>query len=144
MRLKAREKATRFVSRVNRIIKCQECGGYSIEWHKNGHESQPNSRVSSLRAQGCSIERIKKEMRLSIPLCRSCHMKIDGRTNKLLHNRPFQKGKEYIPKRHCIICDKLYKPLRKKMCYCCYEKHRLCGRNFQHEYTDNCCIKRDR
>lgn len=61
----------------------------------------------------------------------------------IIKKRRSKKERKYIPSLPCLICKKLYKPLRRKMCYGCYEKHRVGGRNFQHEYFDNCCIRKD-
>lgn len=123
--------ASNFVSSLNTVTKCVKCGDQPIEWHREEHEKYPNSRVSSLRTQGASIDRIKKEIKLCTPLCRRCHMKEDGRLVRLKANQPYQKGKVYVGKQKCKNCPKKQKPLRKGMCYTCYEKQRAGGRSFK-------------
>lgn len=138
-REKSRVIATRFVNAVNAETYCAGCGAQPIEWHAEHHHEKPNSRVSSLRSQGCSIDRIKYEMSICEPLCRSCHMKIDGRLDSLLANVPQKRGKTYVDQLPCEICENLCKPRRKGLCYTCYERHRLGGRSFNHQRSDGCC-----
>lgn len=138
-RLRARKIATRFVKSINKFTKCQFCGKQPIEWHRKEHVEHSNWRVSSLRTQGCSIQRIKAEMALCAPLCRSCHMKEDGRGAILHASQPYQKGCVYVTVLPCSICKKLHKPLRKGLCYNCYERHRVGGRQFKHILCCGCC-----
>ncbi len=112
----ARIIATKFVSEVNAGTNCTKCGKKPIEWHREYHEEHPNSRVSSLRAQGCSVQRIKNEMALCEPLCRSCHMMDDGRLQILKETQPYQKGQTYVDYQPCKECGKLTKPLRRGFC----------------------------
>lgn len=118
-RIKARRIATEFVSAVNAITHCANCGKQPIEWHRKEHEEHPNWRISSLRVQGNTIARIKREMELCVPYCRSCHMEMDGRKKELQISKPNQKGISH-PLKPCYECGKLYKPLRKGMCSGCY------------------------
>lgn len=115
--------ATEFVNEINGRTKCKRCGDQPIEWHRELHELNPNSRVSSLRIQGASISRIQKEIELCEPFCRRCHMEIDGRMKKLKDNQPYQKGKTYVPRLPCSCCGKLSKPLRNGMCSGCDNHH---------------------
>lgn len=121
-RQRGRKAATAFVEAINSVTFCARCGAQPIEWHRPEHEEKPNSRVSSLRAQGQSIKRIWSEMQLCTPLCRSCHMKEDGRGEILQRNRPYQKGETYVPPRPCERCGKPAKPTRRGMCWTCYIK----------------------
>ncbi len=129
--------ATKFVNKVNQQTLCQHCGTQPIEWHHADHPKQPNARVSSLRTQGSSIRRIQQEMDRCTPLCRSCHMAEDGRTEALLASTPNQKGVVLVGLKPCIECEKPYKPLRKGRCWTCSEKYR-CGGRF-HTSCDGCC-----
>lgn len=122
-----RQKATEFLQIINQKTFCSNCGKQPIEWHRDGHEEKPNSRISSLRSQGASISRIQKELDFCTPLCRSCHMKVDGRLTKLKRNQPYKRGQIYITRLPCKKCSKLEKPLRRGMCYSCYEKERAIG-----------------
>src|SRR3990167_8680290 len=131
-RSERRKIATEFVETINRHSQCVLCGKQPIEWHREEHKE--NARVSSLRAQGASIRRIEAEMRLCTPVCRSCHMRSDGRLTALRQNAPYQRGGVYVAARPCIICHRVFKPLRRGMCYTCSERHRNGGRNFKHLY----------
>ena len=122
-RMRARAVATEFVSNINASTVCSSCGAQPIEWHREEHEQKPNSRVSSLRTQGGSIARIQQEMDLCVPLCRSCHMKVDGRLNRLRQASPQKKGQIYVDPSPCSCCLRLAKPLRKGLCTGCYNHH---------------------
>jgi hypothetical protein len=118
-RAERRRVATAYVEAVNANTVCADCGGGPIEWHHPDHPSQPNSRVSSLRAQGATVERIRREMERCTPLCRSCHMKADGRAAALFAAQPNQPGVSHPPK-PCRKCGLPYKPLRRGLCARCY------------------------
>ena len=120
--------ATEYVNNINNQTFCRVCGNQPIEWHRHEHEEKPNSRVSSLRAQGVSVQRIQQEINLCIHLCRSCHMKEDGRLEALHKNKPQQKGNIYVSQQPCCDCGKMAKPLRKGRCWTCYEGIRCGGR----------------
>lgn len=122
-RLINRKIATEFVESVNQTTFCNRCGAQPIEWHREEHEKHPNWRVSSLRTQGRSIARIKREMDLSEPLCRTCHMKTDGRYEFMQTAGPYEKGKTYTPPLPCIKCGRLAKPRRRERCNHCYIKY---------------------
>ena len=119
-RLVKRVLATRFVDRVNRNTSCARCGGGPIEWHHEDHPEFPNRRVSSLRAQGASLRRIVREMRVCTPLCRTCHMTVDGRLDALRLSGPYTKGQTYVGLLPCKCCGREYKPLRRGLCSSCY------------------------
>lgn len=114
--------ATEFVLEVNANTVCAECGTQPVEWHHFDHCQQPNARVSSLRTQGASVARIQREMDVSTPLCRSCHMKVDGRAQALQQNKPRQRGTVF-PVENCSCCLRPAKPLRQGMCSGCYNHH---------------------
>ena len=82
-------------------------------------------------------------MALCEPLCRSCHMRKDGRLAALRKNAPYQRGRSYTPKQPCKVCKRLFKPLRNSMCYSCSERHREGGRSFAHCYHNGCCHEGD-
>ena len=113
-----REVATKFVRAVNAKTLCASCGGGPIEWHGEHHPTYPNARISSLRTQGASVDRIKEEMALCEPLCRSCHMQHDGRLANLSGGHA--KGVVLVPPLPCSCCSKLAKPRRRGLCSGCY------------------------
>lgn len=119
-RIDRRKIATEFVEKINTKTCCAHCGEQPVEWHNPDHVEKPNSRVSSLRTQGASVERIQMEMDSCIPLCRICHMIEDGRLDSLRKSQPYQLGEIYVPPLPCSCCFRLSKPLRRKMCTGCY------------------------
>lgn len=129
--------ATEFVKQVNRSTVCVNCGAQPVDWHHDDHPQRPNSRVSSLRAQGASIPRIQREMDRCTPLCRKCHMQADGRAAALFAAQPNQPGSVLVPPLPCVECGKPAKPRRKHRCYSCYERQRCGGR--MHRGCDGCC-----
>ena len=137
-RLHARLIATAFVKAVTAQTVCATCGRQPVEWHHTGHPLKPNSRVSSIRAQGNTIRRIQREMARCTPLCRRCHMLEDSRLEALIAKS--QARQPSLPK-SCVVCGTLFKPLRRCQCYYCYERHRVGGRTFKHELSDGCCGK---
>lgn len=138
-RIRGRIRATAFVRDVNATTFCARCGKQPIEWHRTEHVDHSNWRISSLRTQGASLNRIKDELALCTPYCRSCHMLMDSRRVHLDKSKPQQKGKIYVPALPCNICARIAKPKRRGMCYTCYERHRVGGRQFQHTLSDGCC-----
>ncbi len=63
---------------------CTKCSGQPIEWHSDAHLLNTNRRIAHLVALGFPIPVIDAEIAKCEPLCRSCHMRIDGRTAALL------------------------------------------------------------
>ena len=114
--------ATEYLHKVTAGVMCAHCGALPIEWHKPEHIDRPNDRISALRTQGASVERIQRELDVCTPLCRSCHMIEDGRLTALRANQPQQKGATYVGPKPCVVCGKLTKPTRRGRCYGCYNK----------------------
>ena len=122
-RLIARQVATKFVEAVNAVTFCARCGKQPIEWHHDDHPGKPNDRVSSLRTQGASLARIKAEMDKCEPVCRSCHMRLDGRAKALQESSPRQKGKTYVPPSPCSCCGRITTRTRNGKCATCDNHH---------------------
>lgn len=108
-----------FVIAVNKQTFCVHCGKQPVDWHNPDHIQNPTARVSVLRARGASVERIRYEMSVSVPLCRSCHMIEDGRATALQAAKPRQRG-DVLPAGNCSCCGREYKPLRQGRCSGCY------------------------
>ena len=53
-------------------------------------------------------------------LCRRCHMEIDGRMEKFVAAEGGRR-RDLSPK-PCVICKRLYKPLRRGHCSRCYDR----------------------
>lgn len=139
-RKERRQIATDYVRSINIKTSCVKCGKKPIEWHREIHTVYPNARVSSLRSQGASVLRIKKEMSLCEPLCRTCHMTVDGRLKILRKNQPYKKNGVYVDAAPCICCRKFYKPLRNGRCSSCDNHHS--GRRIRKTKScDGCCAK---
>lgn len=136
-----------YVENLRNETPCAHCGKSPIEYHHPDHPEKENDRVSSLVAQSnpsrpspVKWSRIAEEIARCIPLCRSCHMKEDGRLETLLASAPYKKGQIYVPPAPCLICAKVVKPLRRGLCWGCSEQHRPKSRYFKHLYYDGCCI----
>ena len=118
-RMRNRKIATEFVKEVNSNTFCRVCQAQPIEWHHDEHPDRPNDRVSSLRTQGASIERIQREMDRCVPLCRKHHMEVDGRIEALLLSRPYKKGVTYVPPKPCNCCGRTTPRTRNGKCVTC-------------------------
>ena len=84
--------AREFLKEVRSKIHCERCGGQPIDFHREEHEIDGNLRVSRMAARGHPIEVIQAEIDRCSALCRSCHMKEDGRLEVLRLNCPHKKG----------------------------------------------------
>lgn len=127
-RLPRRLRAKRFVAKVRARIPCTHCQRVGcIEWHNEAHIENPSMRVGNLAGCGRSLARIKAEMRASTPVCRHCHMKIDGRSAALTESRPFKKG-DRLPPRPCAACDALTRVIRHGLCNRCDKWRRKANR----------------
>jgi hypothetical protein len=71
---------------------CRGCGKQPVEWHNPEHKNHLGRRVHALVSLGYPVERIAAEMGTCTPLCRHCHMLLDGRLSKLIAARPYKKG----------------------------------------------------
>ena len=126
------------IQSIRHKMRCEKCGASPIEWHHDDHPEKPWLRVSSLINRG-SVSAVLKELNRCQRLCRKCHMEIDGRA-EVLRERCLERQGKIDPPKECELCGKLAKPLRKKLCYTCYEHHRVGGRNYKgHPYESGCC-----
>lgn len=103
-RERRRKVATEYVNSINSRTYCTVCGGQPVEWHHEDHPDKPNDRVSSLRTQGASVERIRQEMDRCEPLCRRHHMIADGRMKNLIGNYDTPLPESYFRARKCPNC----------------------------------------
>lgn len=103
---------------------CEECGKRPIEWHREEHKKNPHRRVSRLATLGYPIPVIDAEIDLCEALCRSCHMRKDGRLKRLHETAPRQKGEVYILPIDCSNCGTSTKPSWNGMCRRCYDANR--------------------
>jgi hypothetical protein len=121
---KGKLEAKEYVKRVRNATFCKECNSQPVEFHCTWHIIDGNARVPRMAARGCSIQAIKLEISKCEALCKSCHMKKDGRTKALEQSHPFRKGMTYTEPIPCISCGFPAKPTRKGMCRECYDKQR--------------------
>lgn len=76
MRFNATEAIKRnrlFFRRYKKKLKCNKCGDdryYVIDFH---HLGDKDFTVSELVGRGCSLKKLKNEIRKCIPLCANCH-----------------------------------------------------------------------
>lgn len=115
--------AQMYVDKIKAGLACVSCGALEIEFHNEEHIEYPHRRVSNLVSRGESLEIIDREIRRCTPICRSCHMQLDGRMDGLLES-----SKSRIkPPEHCIFCNKLDKRLRDQLCARCYRYEYILG-----------------
>jgi hypothetical protein len=122
-------------------IRCTRCGSSGpIDWHHEEHPQKPWTRVTFFITQGrYTLDRLKQEIERCEPLCRSCHMQVDGRLEALHANKPRQKNVEYVGRLPCSCCGKETKPLRKGLCSGCYN-HKTGLRPRKTKSCDGCCL----
>lgn len=120
----AKTAAKLHVAAIRARTVCSQCGGQPIEWHHEDHVVKTNRRVAHLVALGFPIPVIDEEIYKCEAVCRSCHMKEDGRAAALTANRPYKKGQTYVGLLPCANCSQLAKPLRKGLCNACNHKKR--------------------
>jgi hypothetical protein len=78
-----REAARVFMWRVRRETVCVQCGRQPVDFHSDAHLTQPRSRISNLVSRGATIGRIMRELQRCMPLCRRCHVALDGRMERI-------------------------------------------------------------
>lgn len=117
--------ARAYVDGINTRTVCAHCGKQPIEWHNPEHVelNRAGWRIGGMVSQGRTVQDIAAEMGRCTPLCRSCHMKEDGRLPALLRNRPYHLGDVQLPK-SCVQCQRKAKPLRRGLCGRCYDRQR--------------------
>lgn len=108
--------AQAYVAEVRRRTFCSTCGSQPIDWHSDTHLEKKNNRVSNLAKNGYPIARIQAEIDICEPLCRSCHVRVDGRAEMLAS---YSRNRPVAPPKPCRICGRLRKPLRKGRCGAC-------------------------
>jgi hypothetical protein len=116
--------AREFINKVKEKTVCSKCGKQPVEFHNEEHEQDSNRRVAHLVALGFPISRIQAEIDICQALCRSCHMKEDGRLKELQSRCPNKKGAVITQPKPCEICNKISKPLWKNKCRSCYDRIR--------------------
>ena len=99
---KAYEKRNKeFITRVRKRLKCLKCGldkWYLIEFHHLDPKTKEIG-VTNLQYNAYSIERIKKEIRKCVPVCRNCHMEFHHlERNGLVCTFKQYLKKDYTPK----------------------------------------------
>lgn len=84
--------------RLYKLGPCEHCGKPARDRHHKDDDTGNNIRSN--------IE----------ILCRSCHMKVDGRMAALIKRQTGRPKRDPLP---CVNCNKLYRPLRKGECAAC-------------------------
>ena len=120
----AKNLASSYVATIRNKTYCEICGKQPVEWHNPEHELYENRRISHLVSLGFPIQIIDKEIENSQALCRSCHIKADGRMVELQKNHPRRKGQTYTDPKSCTKCGKISKPTWNGMCRSCYDWRR--------------------
>lgn len=116
--------AKAFVAKIRSETVCARCGRQPIEWHSEKHHTTPHHRVSNMAMRGYPLDVIATEIARCEPLCRSCHMKSDGRAAARNAALAAAARRNITPQLPCAECGRLYKPLRRGLCSTCYERKR--------------------
>lgn len=122
----SKRRAAEYRAQLLRDTVCAECGAQPIEWHHRIPQGPGDKPVSTLIVQGASRARIDREIAKCDPLCRSCHMRRDGRAAALSAARPFKCGDKQPPKL-CEKCGIPANPLRRGYCPSCDKARRKYG-----------------
>ena len=104
-RVAARRKAKAFVAEWREFATCANCGRQPVDFHNPEHLTKKANRICNMVSRGEKVKTIAAELRRCIPLCRSCHMKEDGRLEALNANKPRYKGIVIAPKQ-CSECGR--------------------------------------
>lgn len=118
--------AKTYVDEVRAKTYCEKCSAQPIEWHSEEHHAKPYNRVSQLVGNGLSIARIQQEIDACKALCRACHMRLDGRTERLVEMSPTRNA-PIVPPKPCVECGRPAKPLRQGRCNACDKQARKQG-----------------
>lgn len=112
--------AKQHVKNIRTVTVCRQCGAQPIDFHRDEHVQHPTWRVSNLAGGGAPIRRIDAEIELCVPLCRKCHMDLDGRLADLPRLAP----RRILPPKPCEKCGQPAKPLRNGLCVRCDSRRR--------------------
>ena len=116
-------RARAFVIEINTRTICAHCGAQPIDWHNPEHVelNRKNFRIPALVCRGYTVEDIQAEMKRCTPLCRRCHMIVDGRMSVFMKHALAPKTQSPKP---CAQCSRLSKPLRRGFCGACDAQRR--------------------
>jgi hypothetical protein len=118
--------AKAFYANVMALTTCIRCDGKPVDWHSPDHALGLRRRVNKMVSVGFSVAAITAEMEKCTPLCRSCHMKEDGRLDELLKNGAAATARRRMqPPKSCAECERRSKPLRHGLCGRCYTRHQI-------------------
>ena len=71
------------IDKIREETVCANCGKQPIEWHHEEHTIYPNRRISRMLSKNKTLESILAEINVCVPLCRKCHIRMDGRLRNL-------------------------------------------------------------
>lgn len=88
-KVRNRARARAFIDDLNARTVCAHCGKQPVEWHNPEHVelNRQTFRIGFMVALGRTLAAIRTELARCTPLCRSCHMKEDGRLAAFKRNR---------------------------------------------------------
>jgi ribosomal protein L37AE/L43A len=64
---------------------CSNCGRQPVDFHNEAHAGDHKRRIGAMTGHTVSLATIEAEIQRSTPLCRRCHMRLDGRIHNLRH-----------------------------------------------------------
>lgn len=111
------------VQKLRAQTHCARCGKQPIEWHGEHHPERPGRRISNMVDLGYRLDAVLAEIAVCTPLCRSCHMKSDGRTERLIESAAKKnRGVAKAVKGVCSVCNKPAVGMSAGKCKRCYHK----------------------
>lgn len=117
-----RRRTRDWVTALRAQTTCARCGGQPIDWHNPEHVEDPRRRIANL-AHNTGIAAVAAEIARCEPLCRRCHMSLDGRLDRFAQAWEARRTAPLAPGR-CDGCGREYAPLRRGLCSRCYDRQR--------------------
>jgi hypothetical protein len=78
-----REKLRLAIDAIREKTVCEICGNQPIDFHRKEHEAHPAWRICNLLRRAAPFLTILEEIARCQPLCRRCHLTVDGRIHNI-------------------------------------------------------------
>lgn len=115
-----KDRNRKYVDDIRARTTCELCGAQPIDWHREEHEKNPGWRLGNMRSSCSTLERIQAEINACAALCRKCHMRADGRKERLTSAAILRGDSQRIGPRICVRCGQFKKTASHGLCRKCY------------------------
>jgi hypothetical protein len=114
---------------------CARCGRQPIDWHAEHHVGRSGQRISNMVGAGYKLGAVLAEIARCEPLCRSCHMREDGRAAALaVAHRAKPPPRRKVPQ-PCTSCGRICMREQAGLCMSCYMREwRRLNPTYMREY----------